>query len=184
MPLRICVYSSSSERLSQPYQNAAVELAECMAKRGHTLVYGGGNIGLMGIMARTMHLHGGRVVGVIPEKLRERELAYDLADELIVTSNMRDRKAEMEARSDAFIALPGGFGTLEELVEVITLRLLEYHAKPVALVNINGYYDALLLFFAQMAREGFSPSGMDAHYHLANDSRAALAFIESNSSGE
>lgn len=122
-----------------------------------TLVYGGGNTGLMGEVARAVHEKGGRVIGIIPEALRQRERAYTEADTLLITPDMRTRKAELEAQSDAFVALPGGIGTLEEIVEIITGRYLGYHAKPIFFLNIAGFFDPLFLFFDHAASQGFIP---------------------------
>jgi uncharacterized protein (TIGR00730 family) len=118
----ICVFSASSDTLAPAFFQAAEELAAWMARRKIALVFGAGNIGLMGRMAEVMHENGGRVVGVIPEMLHLKGYSYGKCDELIVTADMRNRKFEMEERADAFVALPGGFGTLEELLEVITLK--------------------------------------------------------------
>lgn len=118
----ICVFSSSSNTIDQAYFSAADELGREIAIRGSTLLFGGGLTGLMGACARAVHSQGGRVVGVIPEALNEKGIVYDGCDELIVASDMRERKAQMDARSNAFIALPGGFGTIEEVMEIITLK--------------------------------------------------------------
>ena len=142
--LSVCVFCASSSGLPEVYRRGARELGAELARRGHRLVYGGGDVGLMGELARAAHRQGGRIVGVIPRALVERELAYGPADELLVTETLRERKAEMDARADAFVALPGGFGTLEELLEVITLRQLRLHRRPVVLLNLNGYWDPFL----------------------------------------
>src|SRR5512134_3823260 len=112
MPKTICVYCSSSEALDPSYFQAANELGAQMAQQNCALVYGGGRIGLMGALARAVRDHGGKIIGVIPQSLKEKELAYEACDELIITKDLRDRKAIMETRADAFVALPGGFGTL------------------------------------------------------------------------
>ena len=116
----VCVFAASSNAVDRIYTEAARRLGTGLAKHGYTLVYGGGNNGLMGSMARAAHAQGGRVVGVIPDRLRGLELAYEGCDELIVTADLRRRKGVMERRADAFIALPGGFGTLEETLEILT----------------------------------------------------------------
>jgi uncharacterized protein (TIGR00730 family) len=156
--LSVCVFCSSAGGLPEVYRAAARELGAELAGRGHRLVYGGGNVGLMGEVARSVHDHGGTVIGVIPQGLVDRELAYDPADELLVTTTMRERKAEMDARADAFVALPGGFGTLEELLEVLTLRQLRLHDRPIVLVNVAGYWDPFLSMVADMVDQGFAPS--------------------------
>ncbi len=151
-----------------------------MASRGYTLIYGGANVGLMGVLARTSHEHGGKVVGVIPEALRDRELAYTDADELIVTSNLRDRKKIMEERADAFLALPGGFGTLEEVVEEITLRQLGLHDKPVVLLNTDGYFDPLLRYFDHIFAERFAPQHAEELYRVASGAQRAFELLEAD----
>jgi uncharacterized protein (TIGR00730 family) len=127
---------------------------------GWGLVYGGGNVGMMGSLARAVVLAGGRVVGVIPGFMRERELAYEDAHEMISVDTMRERKREMEERASAFLALPGGIGTLEELAEIMTLRYINRINKPVVLFNQEGFYDDLLRFFERMTRERFKSEGM------------------------
>lgn len=149
----ICVYCSSSNTIADDYPPAAKALGRDLAERGHELIYGGGDVGLMGILAKAVHDHGGRVTGVIPGKLQEREgVAYD-ADDLIVTETMRERKRIMYRNADAFVVLPGGFGTVEEFMEVLTLKQLGYHDHPIVILNVNGFFDTLFDFFAEL-REG------------------------------
>jgi len=158
----LCVYCSSSDRLDPKYHAAATELGREMVARGWGLVYGGGKTGLMGTVARAVKISGGRVVGVIPEFMKARELAYDEADELVTVITMRERKLLMETRADAFVALPGGFGTLEEIMEILTLRQLDVVKKPCVLFNQEGFYEPLLALFEIMLREKFfKPSNMD-----------------------
>jgi uncharacterized protein (TIGR00730 family) len=158
----LCVYCSSSDRLDPKYAAAATELGHAMVAAGWGLVYGGGKTGLMGAVARAVKAKGGRVVGVIPEFMKARELAYDEADELVTVVTMRERKLLMEARADAFVALPGGFGTLEEIMEILTLRQLDVVRKPCVFLNQDGFYDDLLKLFDRMLREKFfKPSNMD-----------------------
>ena len=158
----LCVYCSSSDRLAPKYGEAAAELGREMVARGWGLVYGGGKTGLMGTVARAVKTEGGRVVGVIPEFMKARELAYDEADELVTVVTMRERKLLMETRADAFVSLPGGFGTLEEIMEILTLRQLDVVKKPCVFLNQDGFYDPLLALFGTMLRENFfKPSNMD-----------------------
>ena len=152
----VCVFCASSNDVDPVYFRGAQELGKGLAERGHTLVYGGGNIGLMGEVATATHKHGGIVVGVIPEALKNRERAYMKADELVVTTGMRERKAEMDARSEMFVVLPGGFGTLEEAIEALTARFLGYHDKPLVFININRFYDPLLELFEHFFSEQFA----------------------------
>ena len=126
-----------------------------MAEKNLNLVYGGGNIGLMGEIAQSVIKNGGRAIGVIPQFLVEKELVYDELSEVHVVESMHERKAKMAEMADAFIAMPGGFGTLEETVEVLTWAQLGLHRKPIGLLNINGYYDSLNEFFDHMVAEGF-----------------------------
>ncbi|MFQ5571271.1 MAG: TIGR00730 family Rossman fold protein [Rhodothermales bacterium] len=179
MRLNICIYCSSSNHVEAGYFDVAEETGRLLAERRFTLVYGGGNVGLMGRMARSVHAHGGQVVGVIPEALKQREgVAYDVADQLITTATMQKRKAIMFTRADAFMVLPGGFGTLEEFLEVLTLRQLGYHNKPIALVNTDGFYDPLLELFDHFFRERFAHKHSRAFYYIASDPEDALRHIE------
>jgi uncharacterized protein (TIGR00730 family) len=151
----ICVFCGSSTGKNSTYTGAAARLGRLMAERNLTLVYGGGNIGLMGEIARSILDHQGRAVGVIPRFLVEKELVYLDLTELRVVESMHERKAAMAELADAFIAMPGGYGTLEETVEVLTWTQLGLHHKPVGLLNIGGYYEHLNRFFGHMVGEGF-----------------------------
>ncbi len=162
MPKTLCVYCSSSDRLEPKYFAAAETLGRTMVARGWGLVYGGGRTGLMGTVARTVKEGGGRVVGVIPEFMKVKELAYDEADELVTVVTMRERKLLMESRADAFVALPGGWGTLEEMMEILALRQLDVLRKPCVFLNQDGFYDDLLRFFDRMITERFNkPSNLE-----------------------
>ena len=130
-------------------------LGHTMADRGIGLVYGAGNVGLMGELADAVLSAGGRVTGVIPEMLVKRELAHRAITELYVVSNMHERKAKMHDLSDAYIALPGGIGTMEEFFEAVTWRQLGYHDKPIAMLNVDRFYDGIVSFFATMQHNGF-----------------------------
>ena len=154
--MHICVYCASSNHIDQRYFASADELGEAMARRGWPLVYGGGSIGLMGAVAERVQASGGTVIGIIPQALLDREVGFLEADELIVTTTMRERKRLMDERSDVFVTLPGGFGTLEELLEIMTLRQLAYHDKPIIIVNIDGYFDPLLAMFERIFTERFT----------------------------
>jgi uncharacterized protein (TIGR00730 family) len=156
-PRTVCVYCSSSGAVDGAQLAAARQLGAGLAGRGHVLVWGGASVGSMGELARAARAAGGRTVGVIPEALLAVEIADHEADELLVTPDMGARKAEMARRADAFVALPGGFGTLEELLEQLTLRLLRLHDKPIVLVDLGGFWRPLLdlfehLYEARMAR--------------------------------
>jgi cytokinin riboside 5'-monophosphate phosphoribohydrolase len=178
MGLSLCVFCASAQALPQVHRDAARRLGAEIARRGHRLVYGGGDVGLMGEVARAVHSAGGEVFGAIPRSLIERELAYGPADELVVTETLRERKAEMDARSDGFIALPGGFGTLEELLEVLTLRQLNLHDRPIVLVNVAGYWDPFLAMVREMITQGFAASGEGLLFQVATTPEEAVDLIE------
>jgi len=151
----IAVFCGSSEGNDLAIIDAAKILGSTMASDGITLIYGAAKIGIMGIIAKEVLDNKGRVVGVIPEFLKKKEVVHLGLSELITTQNMHERKLQMSELSDGFIALPGGYGTLEELFEIITWSQLGLHQKPIGLLNINGFYDALLALLEQMVRKGF-----------------------------
>ena len=151
----VCVYCGSRPGDNPAFAQAAEAVGQWIGAHGGQLVYGGGRGGLMGTVAEATRLAGGRVVGVIPQALVDKELANRLCDELHIVQTMHERKALMAERSDAFIALPGGIGTFEELFEVWTWRQLRYHDKAIGVLNVAGYYDALLVFLANSVRAGF-----------------------------
>ena len=163
----LCVYCSSSDRLDPKYYVAAEAIGRAMTAHGWGLVYGGGKTGLMGTVARAVKASGGRVVGVIPEFMKARELAYEEADELVTVLTMRERKMTMETRADAFVALPGGWGTLEEMMEIITLRSLDVLRKPCVFFNQDGFYEDLLRFFEKMVDERFTKPSHRGLYAVA-----------------
>jgi uncharacterized protein (TIGR00730 family) len=151
----ICVYCGSNDGRRPEYAAGAERLGRDMAEAGVRLVYGGGSVGLMGIVARAVLAHGGEVTGIIPQFLKDREVMLKEVSELIVTADMHERKRIMFERSDAFVALPGGIGTLEEVIEVMTWAQLDQHEKPILIVNTLGFWDPLLALFAHMTEEGF-----------------------------
>ena len=155
----VCVYCGSGPGTNPRFVEAAIALGKALAENGIRLVYGGGSIGLMGAVATSVLDHGGTVTGIIPDFLTSRESALTRVQELIVTPDMHERKRLMFERSDAFVALPGGIGTLEELVEQLTWQQLGRHAKPVLLANIDGFWEPLLALFTHMrATEFIRPS--------------------------
>jgi len=156
----------------------AQELGAAIARRGHTLVYGGTNVGLMGACAKAAQTGGAKVIGIIPSFIAERGLAYEKADELIVTDDMRQRKALMEQRSDAFVALPGGFGTLEEMFEIITLKQLQRHNKAIVFLNVAGYYEPLAAAIEHMYRAQFAKDAYRHMYSFAPDVASAMESVE------
>ena len=154
-PFRICVFCGASDGDRPAYLAAARAAGTMLAERGVGVVYGGGRIGMMGALADAAVAAGAEVIGIIPEMLAAREVAHRSLTELHVVGSMHERKALMAAHSDAFLALPGGFGTLEELFEAVTWRQLGYHAKPCAVLNVEGYYDALERFCDDAQTGGF-----------------------------
>ncbi|CAD6243431.1 unnamed protein product [Miscanthus lutarioriparius] len=152
---RICVFCGSSHGKKRSYQDAAIELGKELVARNIDLVYGGGSVGLMGSVSQAVYNGGRHVIGVIPKTLMPREISGETVGEVIAVADMHQRKAEMARQSDAFIALPGGFGTLEELLEAISWAQLGIHDKPVGLLNVDGYYDPLLSFINKAVEEGF-----------------------------
>lgn len=172
-----CVFGASCSRVERVYLNAAYEAGALLAEAGVGMVFGGGNTGLMGAAARGAKSRGGRVIGVIPEKLNQPGVAFPDCDELIVTPDMHARKARMETMSCGFLALPGGFGTLEELLEVITLNQLGYLSSPVAILNTNGYYGALLAQFETCIRQDFTTPACRDIYHAADTPKAAVEWL-------
>lgn len=176
--MRVCVYCSSSEAVSPHYVQAAEELGRLLGQRGHILIYGGGQVGLMGRVARAATAHGARVVGIIPRMMVEYGVAYREADELIVTETMAERKELMERQAEAFVALPGGFGTLEEIAQAITQKQLRYLRAPIAFVNTAGFYDALIAFFEQLYRENLAHAAYRETYLVAASPAEALDYVE------
>jgi hypothetical protein len=178
MPLAIAVYCSSSENVGQEYFAEARTLGKLIATHGHSLVYGGCAIGLMGEVARAVSQNGGRVLGVIPETIHSKGLAYDACDELMVTPSMHERKLAMEERADAYVALPGGFGTLEEFVQVLTLKSLHYHSKPIVLINLNGFYDPLLHLFNHFVEHRFARQEIVELYTVVAHAGEVIPYLE------
>ena len=151
----ICVYCGSNTGSELEYRASAENLGRAMAEAGIRLVYGGGSVGLMGIVARSVLAHGGKVTGIIPQFLKDREVMLKEVTDLHVTDDMHDRKRIMFERSDAFVALPGGIGTLEEVVEMMTWAQLDQHDKPILIANINGFWDPLIAQFKRMTDDEF-----------------------------
>jgi len=152
---RICVFCGSNAGARSEYAEAARALATVLAERKLGIVYGGGNVGLMGVLADAALARGGEVIGVIPQKLVDKEVAHRGVTELLVVETMHERKALMNDLSDAFLALPGGFGTLDEFFEVLTWSQLGFHGKPCALLNVAGYYDGMLAMLDHAVTERF-----------------------------
>jgi len=175
--MKICVFCSSSNAIPELYFDEANKLGKLIGDFGHEIIYGGATVGLMHTVAEAARKAGARSVGIIPESIHQKRLSSPLDHEQIITPNMRERKYLMRKRSDAFIALPGGFGTLEEILEVITLKQLQYHNKPIVFVNTDGFYDSLFAQFERAYRDSFSKVDYKSTYFIAADSHEAFAYI-------
>ena len=172
---RICVFCGAAAGNDPRYAAAAGDLGEALAARSIELVTGGGKVGLMGVVADATLAAGGRVTGIIPRFLEEREVAHRGLTDLRVVESLHERKALMHELSDGFIVLPGGFGTMDELMETITWAQLGLHAKPIGIVNVGGYFDALLAFVEGAAGAGFIPA---AHRELLTIRDDAFTLVE------
>lgn len=175
---RICVYCSSSDEVPEAYREAARAMGAAMVHEGIGLVFGGGKVGLMGTIADAVLEAGGEVIGVIPEKLQNREVGHTSCTELHVVDTMHTRKAMMMDLSDAFIAMPGGYGTMEELFEATTWAQLNYHTKPVGLLNIRGFFDPVVQWVDTAVREGFIRSAHADLMTVATTPEALLSGLE------
>ncbi len=178
--ISVCVFCASSDNLGDVFIDTARTLGRDMVRRRMRLVYGGGNNGLMGVLSETVHEHGGEITGVIPGSLADCGYSYAGVDEMIVTDGMRERKAIMEERADGFIVLPGGFGTLEEMLEIITLKQLGMLDKPVVVLNIGGFFDGLLAQFEQGYSMRFIEESCRNLYHVTETVFPALDYIEAH----
>ncbi|MEY2655531.1 MAG: hypothetical protein RLZZ524_2559 [Pseudomonadota bacterium] len=183
-PFSVCVYCGSRLGAQEAYADAARALGTAIARRGWRLVYGGGNVGLMGIVADAVLAAGGSVCGVIPESLMRREVGHRGLQELHVVDTMHARKQRMAEASDAFVALPGGIGTFEELFEVWTWRHLGYHDKPVALLDVAGYWQPLLTFLQRTQAEGFVSAEQADMLIVEDGIEALLDRLAGDSSGQ
>ena len=175
--MRICVFGASGNELEQTYFDAAAALGRALARDGHTLVFGGGAGGLMGACARAAAAEGAEIVGVAPRFFDEPGVLYRGSGTLLFTETMRERKAQMEELAEAFVVMPGGIGTMEEFFEVLTLRQLGRHDKPIALLNACGYYDALRALLEQAARERFMGESCLSLCVFCPDAEAALRAV-------
>lgn len=176
--MNICVFSSSSNGISDLYFEEAHRLGTLIGQFGHTMVNGGANVGLMEAVTIAAKNAGARTIGIIPEKMKTRNLVSNHSHEVVITSDMQERKARMREVSDAFIALPGGFGTLEEILEIMTLKQLAYHNKAVVFVNTNGFFDDLLRQFERSYSERFAKEEYRQLYFVAAGSDEAIRYIE------
>ncbi|WP_147045369.1 TIGR00730 family Rossman fold protein [Methylobacterium gnaphalii] len=165
----VCVYCGSGFGSDPAFKGAAVAVGRALGEAGINLVYGGGNVGLMGTVAHAALQAGGHVTGIIPDFLKSRERMLEDIQETIVVDDMHTRKKLMFDRADAFVAMPGGIGTLEELIEQMTWAQLGQHAKPILLLSINGFWDPLLTLLAHMRDHGFLRPGLDPSFLVATD---------------
>lgn len=173
----ITVYCSSSKSVDRVYFDAAAGLGRAIAREGWTLVYGGNNVGCMGALADGARAAGGRVIGITPQLLVDKGIADNGCDELVVTQSMRERKELLEHRGDAFIALPGGIGTFEELFEIVVGRHLGYHRKPIIVLNIANYYGPLLEMMRHGLSERFIRGSMNDLFHVCDTVEDAVTYL-------
>jgi len=173
----VCVFCGSRPGGRPAYAQMAEALGRSLGDAGLKVIYGGGHVGLMGAVADAAMLAGGEVVGMIPERLLEREVGHRAISHLIVTGDMFDRKARMIDRADAFLILPGGLGTLDELLEVVTLKQLGYHAKPIVLIDRDGYWDLWARLVDHVIDEGFAGPDAADLFEIAGDIEAALGLL-------
>ena len=176
--MNVCVYCSSSDRVDPIYFDAARRLGRLLGERRNNLVYGGGNTGPMRVLAEGVKEAGGRVLSVIPRIFSERGFTFAGSDETIVTANLQERRITMIRDSDVFMALPGGFGTLEEIAENLTMRQLGLHSRPLCLVDVNDYWTPFLAFLDQMVEGRFAKPAHRELVHLAPSPEKALEYID------
>ena len=175
--MNICVFSSSSNAIADVYVSEAIDLARLIGQSGYCLINGGSNVGLMDVITREASKSGAKTIGVIPEKLRDFNLASIHAHEIIVSGDMMERKFKMRELSDSFIALAGGFGTLEEILEVITLKQLGYHSKAIVFINTNNFYEDLFKQFEKSYDEKFAKENYRKLYFIAENAAEAMNYL-------
>ena len=178
--MNICVYGASSNDISNAYIKAGEQLGELMAQRGHTLVFGGGANGMMGAVARGAYAFGGRIIGVAPEFFNVDGELFDGCHEMIGTATMRERKRVMEELADAFVVTPGGIGTFDEFFEILTLKNLGLHNKPVVLLNTLGYFDSMISMLENAAAEGFASGRIMTMFEVKHDPQAVLECLDND----
>lgn len=180
--MNICVFGAASSEIDEKYVKTVEQMGKALAERGHSLVFGAGGQGLMGASARGFKNGKAHITGVIPEFFKEAEIEaiYDDCDELIYTDTMRERKAKMEDLADAFIIVPGGIGTFEELFEVLTLKQLGRHKKAIAIYNVDGYYDALESMLAHSIDEHFVKENCKMLYSSFSDLQSMIDYLEAD----
>jgi cytokinin riboside 5'-monophosphate phosphoribohydrolase len=177
MDLNICVFCSSSDSLKKVFYEEARKLGELIGKNKCNLVHGGGMIGIMGEIARSVQKNGGKVMGIIPEALKIKGVISETDDEIVITKDMNSRKALMRKNADVYIALPGGFGTLEEISEVITLKQLKYHSKPVIFLNTENFFNNLFNFYEDFYTLNFAAGDFRNLYFIAKTPEDVFDYI-------
>lgn len=175
--MKICVFCGSSVDLEPKHYESAAITGKLIGRAGHAIIYGAGQIGIMGALAAAAQKEGSHITGVIPAKLNIKGVVSQYDDKLIITKDMKERKALMRKKADAFLALPGGFGTLEELLEVITLKQLQYHNKAIVILNIHNCYDALIQHFENIFEQGFANKNYRSLYMVHTSEKAAINAI-------
>ena len=176
---KVCIYCSASNGLDKSYHKEAQKMGELLAKNGYDLVYGGSDFGLMGEVAKAVKSGGGKVLGVMPKKLHEFvKHEGGNCDVFILTEEMRERKAKMDENADAVIALAGGFGTLEEISEILDHKIIGYNTKPVIFLNTNGFYDKLFEFFEHLINENFARQSVRELYYLAQTPEDVIEYLK------
>lgn len=174
---KVCIFASSSNFLDDIYYKEAAKLGQFLGTSGYDMVYGGSNLGLMWACAQAAKDNGAKLIGVMPEKLQSMGVFTEGCDEFYVTAGMRERKAKLDSISDAVIALPGGFGTLEEVSEMIVQKQLGYNKKPVIILNTNGFYDKLVEFFEVVIEQKFANKNMRSIYFIAQTPEEAIEYL-------
>ena len=174
----LCVFCGSSPGRNPRHAEMARELGRLIGTRGFSLVFGGGNVGLMGEVARAVSANGGTVIGVLPKFLRQLEPPLGSTEELIITPDMQQRKARMLSLADAFVALSGGLGTLDEIFEVMSTAHLNVHAKPIALLNIDGHFDPVLAVLSRVVSDGFAPASIEQLYRVTKTPEETMDYLE------
>ena len=173
----MAVYCSSSDALPNQYYSLAQNIGEWMVKSGYHLIYGGGKVGMMARVAQTVKRDGGKVIGVIPQAIHDNVPSFEGLDQLFVTPDMHSRKAKMEELADVFLILPGGFGTLEEMLEVITLKQLNYHNKPIVIFNLSDFYAPLLNQFELLVQNQFAKPSYRDLFHIIDSIPAIFEYL-------
>lgn len=182
--MNICLYGASSNEIPDIYIKETEKLGECIAKRGHSLVYGGGAAGLMGAAARGVVANSGEVIGVAPSFFNVDGVLFTECKEIIYTETMRERKAIMEERAEAFVAVPGGIGTFDELFEIMTLKQLGRHSKPIALFNANGYFNEMLAMINKAITQGFMTEGCRKLAPAFSNPEELLIYLEKSAKSD